>query len=409
MKDLNLAKLRTAVTIALLFLLTKTLDSKIPNGQEISISKNHWNEGRNHFYREGSALNYSKKYNVEEWVTEKNLENLIAGTPRERFFFYSPSGGFSNQEKEMIYAIQIASDLGRSLLLPLLGRHTTWWTKYQRLTLGLSKEPNLISVDKVLNLSKLRNFNKKINIYVLNISISKLESELRWWKTKLTPQVVECSKLIRVYKPKERMSWKGTKQVLHTFGKFSHGSDDAKFLFLKGSSMYHKWYNHSITRNIEKYFTYKDNLKQLAEEAVRVLTGEDEKQEINAIHVRLGDYLRNYDRFIRPEVFINRILALNFSRSTPLYIATEPNRPSWYFKKFLSTFKSVHFSDSPKLRKIFEKIHKYSASEGELANDIFGVVEQLICSLAGKFLGTSYSNFSKNIEKIRNHLEEHFA
>ena len=47
--------------------------------------------------------------------------------PSQKYFLYSPSGGFSNQRAEIENAMMIGKILNRTVIIPEIGKHAQMW------------------------------------------------------------------------------------------------------------------------------------------------------------------------------------------------------------------------------------------------------------------------------------------
>jgi hypothetical protein len=143
---------------------------------------------------------------------------------------------------------------------------------------------------------------------------------------------------------------------------------------------------------------YTEFVRRVAIEFMKRLGGR-----YGAVHIRMGDYAKR-GRVPPINSIIRTLLKGNFSRNDSLYIATEPNRDAKVFRKFHKVFKSVKYADDFKdLIDFF-----YARIKPGMRDDMLGLVEQLVCVGAYIFVGTSYSNFSGSIAKMRETPEIHF-
>eukprot|EP00924_Labyrinthula_sp_SR-Ha-C_P008617 snap_masked-scaffold_37-processed-gene-1.16-mRNA-1 protein AED:1.00 eAED:1.00 QI:0/0/0/0/1/1/2/0/155 len=128
------------------------------------------------------------------------------------------------------------------------------------------KEPSLILADKIININYLRKYNLKTKIYILNITTADFEENLLNMKEEYEKIFNFEKKLIKIYKPKQRQNWRGKETVERIFGKFEH-----KFLMLKGSSMYHKWYEKPVQKKLQQYFKYSNKIYSFGDEAFSII------------------------------------------------------------------------------------------------------------------------------------------
>eukprot|EP00924_Labyrinthula_sp_SR-Ha-C_P008628 snap_masked-scaffold_37-processed-gene-1.33-mRNA-1 protein AED:1.00 eAED:1.00 QI:0/-1/0/0/-1/1/1/0/408 len=400
MKDKIQYIVSKTISFSLIFVFIFVFLSQIQTQLFTSFKEFSQNNFRKNFnsdeYTKISQTNNKLSFNEREYINSTNLKDFVMHTMKEKFFFYSPAGGLSNQETEILYSLQIGSDLDRSIIIPLISKHRSGWNNYANLNYAENGNANLLPVDKIINIDKLRKFEPKIKLYILNMTINEFQKGLTELDEENIGDILGFEQLLKIYRPKTRQFWKGTKSVHFHFGKYKE-----KFLMLKGSSMYHNWYNEKVTNKLQSFFSYSQRLLSFGLNGYNKIINDSKSKNINAVHVRLGDYLTHKNRFIKPDVFVYRLKKDGFDPKVPLYIATEEDRPDWYFKIFAETFEKLYFSNSTLLDNTRKDIEEYTQSKSDLSADIFGVVEQLICSKATKFRGTGYSNFSERIKILR--------
>lgn len=277
---------------------------------------------------------------------------------------------FSFKLKEFWWGLSIAKLLNRTLVAPMAAKHTTWWTKYYYL-----EEEGLMPMDLFLDFAELEA--RGFSLLPLSITVREFESRMR-----------KSGKLGLVKTPKTRVYWSGNKSV-----KAKMGSYKDAVLLLKGSHMYHKWF-----RTMPPLPVYTSLLRRTAAAIMERLGGL-----YGAVHIRMGDYASK-GRIPPISSIIRSLKKGNFTGRHPLYIATEPKRKDRYFTKFRRNFKSVKFiSDFKDITDRFKALVKPA-----MADDMLGLVEQLVCVGAYIFIGTGYSNFSGNIGYMRKTPEKHF-
>ena len=122
------------------------------------------------------------------------------------------------------------------------------------------------------------------------------------------------------------------------------------------------------------------------------------------MHIRMGDYAEKRAKVYHQDVgslFFHLSQKHKFAASSPnLYIATEPtddySQYELLMKAFSTTFsRDLHDEIVREFDSLFTKDHQ------QLRNDMFGNIEQMICALAIKFQGTSWSWFSGYIRHLR--------
>ncbi len=114
----------------------------------------------------------------------------------------------------------------------------------------------------------------------------------------------------------------------------------------------------------------------------------------NAIQVRRKDHR---DRKLPPSYWIERMIAKNFSKELPVYVATNEAVEEW-FRPFLMQGFKLHFS------KNFKELSFPSVQES-LRNDLLGIHEQCLCEDAGEFVGSPSSTFNAFILRQRGEVK----
>ena len=119
--------------------------------------------------------------------------------------------------------------------------------------------------------------------------------------------------------------------------------------------------------------------------------------QFNAIHVRRQ---RHVDQSLSATYWLDRMAALNFSTSIPLYVATDRFDVQW-FAPFLARgyliFTAADFSKG---------LLDFSFLPASLRGDYLGLHEQCICELAERFVPSPSSTFALFILRRRGEAEE---
>ena len=114
--------------------------------------------------------------------------------------------------------------------------------------------------------------------------------------------------------------------------------------------------------------------------------------QFNAIHVRRQHHI---DKSLGATYWLDRMAALNFSASLPLYVATDHFDAKW-FAQFLARryriFTAANFS---------KNLLDFSFLPASLRNDYLGLHEQCICELAARFVPSPSSTFAAFIIRQR--------
>ena len=84
----------------------------------------------------------------------------------ERYFVYSPSGGFNNQRLELEFALRMAKVFNRTLVVPMAAKHSDLWRGYWYLS-----QEDLYPMDRIIDFKHMESYGVKL--LPLNITLSK--------------------------------------------------------------------------------------------------------------------------------------------------------------------------------------------------------------------------------------------
>ena len=151
--------------------------------------------------------------------------------------------------------------------------------------------------------------------------------------------------------------------------------------------------------SIQKHIFFHPSLRTTARELARHITPVEDGP-YNALHIRFADGESNKVRenWLRPaSTFAFRMRMAKFADiSRYLYIATVPSKASSpYFKAFKESY-NVSFSSA-----LPQRIPVVESFAPAMRSTVLGILEQLICARAQKFLGTGFSTFSEHIRTLR--------
>lgn len=308
--------------------------------------------------------------------------NALPRVEGVRYFMYTPSGGFNNQRLCLEFALKIAKILKRRLVVPMAGKHLNFWYRYYDET-----NDTLVPMDVLMDFNHMASFG--VPVIPTNRTLKEIEVGLK------------AAGRLEVILTKERYNWKEKDVPVKL-------KSDAEVLFFKGHTMYHRWFSDKVMEKLHTFITYSKLIRRVAFEIMKQLGGK-----YHAIHVRLGDYAKatatRKAKAPDMQVLIDRLFEYRGYRAdVPLYIATEPdgakNRNYWrpVYRKYRN--KNVFFAHD--FQAITEKFG--ALFQPEVRGDFLGLVEQLVCVGAKKFVGSSYSNFSENIDYMRKYKLKSF-
>lgn len=302
--------------------------------------------------------------------------------PGTRYFVYQPSGGISNQRKILEWAVMVAKLLNRTLILPPIAPHTTLYKNYNKLSYDV-----LTPADQVMDIELLEEFIPTVTITGMTFIEFVGQNE-----NKTTGQVWEAL-------ARNSLRIKRADQWSSSTVRKKYGNSGASVLYFKEGTM---WQCFDFTREemseVQRMVRFHPFLRRTAS----LLAGGINNGTYNALHIRFadGDASKIREGWLKPaRTFAYRMQLAKFVNISPyLYIATVPKkRNSPYFAKIKQKYKVIFSADLPE-----EPIDKaLSSFPDQLKPSILGVIEQLICARAIKFLGTGFSTFSEYIRYVR--------
>ena len=125
-----------------------------------------------------------------------------------------------------------------------------------------------------------------------------------------------------------------------------------------------------------------------------------------AAHYRLGDYMAQYHKTPPVLPMLKKLKSGGALSDDVVYIATDSPDKKKYFRTVYSNFKKVIFASDLDADLISSHMVKFGSASSQ--KNFFGIIEQLICIAATAFAPTTYSTFSKTIEKMRQDQEKYF-
>lgn len=302
--------------------------------------------------------------------------------PGEKYFLYSPSGGFNNQREELTNAMEIARVLNRTLYVPMAARHTSFYSVYER----LSGPADLFPMDRILDFPHMEAYG--VRTVPLNTTVLRMAAR---FAKEMGPNSVEI--LYHPSLPNPVESWHLDDVVqLRRFKK--------PLLFIRGKGFYHHWFSSGVLTRIRKHTRYSEYLRRLSMRIVDEAIGKP----FYAMHVRLGDYKVKYGDHVSS--FIAGLVSTGRNhnwktRKFPLYLATDDARKSRAdFGPIYSAFSKYYVAETlPK--DLVKEYRSLFPPRSMMKDDMFGLLEQLICVQASDFVGSPGSTFSAWIMTMR--------
>lgn len=294
--------------------------------------------------------------------------------PNELYFVYSPSGGMGNQIVELVNACLISNQLNRTLVVPMLGSHTSMYYAYERLP-----DSGRFPMDRILDFPHL---NQLCRTLPLNISVVDFAANA----------LRERKRMFEIFH-RTRRYWK-----ISDLQRALQYERNTPLVYFHGAGMYnYGWTSHEVFDRTFQFVRFSPYLRLRAMEIVKRAFPPDGK--FNSMHIRLGDYSRRWPashnsraRYIAaiPEKFPLR------NRNLTMYLATdEPDGSS--FEQLRAKNRVLTIRDLP--RKLMLDYAEMFPQQFRL--DMQGVLDQLVCSQAEDFIPISWSSFSQAINKIR--------
>ena len=297
--------------------------------------------------------------------------------PDEKYFVYQSSGGLSNQRIMLEYALIVGRYLNRTVILPGLGPHTSMWYNFNKIPLE-----DFLPADELLDFNAMNAFAKVLPIRGITLKrfIMVNENPKTWYR-------VERNKLAE----KRQNPW-SLEYVQNTFGNLK----DPVLFFARGTMWECFDFSSEVLDAARRSVRAHLSIRKVARNVALRLFPKGH----NALHTRFmdGDGTDLREGLLKPAPsFIFRMR--KFDKTIPLYVATVPaKRKSPYFNAFKEKFKLV-FGDAlerdPEVQQILAGITR------RMKETVLGIIEQLVCARAERFLGTGFSTFSEHIRRMR--------
>ena len=300
--------------------------------------------------------------------------------PGKKYFVYQSSGGLSNQRIMMEMALLLGRALNRTVVVPQTGPHTSMWWNFNRIP-----PTDMLPADQLLDAERMRSISDVLFLRVVSLKrlIEKNENQngQTWHR-------IERDKLAE----RRANPW-SMDYVVSTF------RDDPAdvLLFAKGTMWENFDFSPALVDEARRAVRAHARLREAARRVANALFPAG----FNSLHIRFkdedGTNLR--EGFLSPSKdFVRRMK--EFDKALPLYVATVPRRrTSPYFNGFKTAGFKLVFGDVLEARREITDIIK--AVPPRMGETVLGLLEQLVCARAEKFLGTGFSTFSEHIRRMR--------
>ncbi len=311
-------------------------------------------------------------------------------SPSVRYLVYTPSGGFSNQLICLLSAIHAARRSNRTVVVPMKAKHSDFWAGYWGL-----RPADLVPFDHALDLDYMERMTQ-VPLLPLNVTLREFHQRALGGARRSTAGVDMLS--IKVARGlKKAKSW----QLSQYLDKLI--ASDKHVVVAWGS-----WFNHAYAEagNDWANVRFSPYLARFSEVIARRVFNNS----FNAVHVRLGDYTaraKASSSHFDAHAWASRAATLRFDHEMPLYIATDDRDNPGYFKPLLRVFRRTlrmhDILEDPAVATWMRDLRRRTPGEG-VFDSLFGMVDQLVCARAEKFVGTSLSTFTQFILESRKHI-----
>lgn len=293
--------------------------------------------------------------------------------PTQKYLLYSAAGGFSNQQEELENLLIAARVMKRTLFVPMVGRHSSTYHAYE--LLGLR---DLFSADRIFDFNIMGSY---VRVIPLNQTVT---SFARSFAMKHG-----ANKISTVFHPPgkewDREMW--AKNMV---------TSNSWVVFLHGNGIWGRWYSRDKIHDVQHYVTFSPFLRQASIKIIRAVIGEP--YSFNAVHGRLGDLKNRWGR-TTSEYFVRQGRRHGWSLKTKVYLASdEPHDP--FFGPLRSTFPVIDWTAFKDIKEIRDYENLFPEKSG-MRQDMFGVLDKLICAQAKSFYGSEFSTFTMEIKIMR--------
>lgn len=301
--------------------------------------------------------------------------------PKEKYFVYSPTGGLSNQLIELAIALEICTILKRTLLAPMIGRHSSGFRAHEELAAS-----DLFPMDRIIDFAHLQ---QKVGAVPLNVSVPRFVSSLN-------------SKDVYTIYHTDKRGWVERDISSHM------GGISQKVLYLRGKEMYHPWFPAQKTRELRMNVRFAPKLREIAVAIVEQhFPAEQSKRAFNAMHIRLGDYTVRWpaSSAAKSKLFVEMAFGSKVANpKLPLYLATDEPMSG----VFVELKSRLNVSVVKHLPAQLVKDYRELFPPSRIRLDMLGVLDQLVCSQAASFVSSEFSTFSESIRLIRSNRKRLF-
>lgn len=359
-------------------------------------------------------------------TSNREEEQKASPTPfpvQSKFLSYQPPGnGWNNQRIALENALVLAKLLNRTLLVHPLAPHELG----NKLKVGLIHgylAYNKLHTNQLLPPSQFLDLELMSQVVsVKEVAVSHPQflaeySHLTWrnichtpgygfWVDQLPQTAVEVDMLSRQQFSSLGHVWKEKCPE----EKVRAERDPASIPFIRYISDLHNidsemiYFEHGTLFGIHIRFTSKEKALQAQQWVVNHVRYSKEIQKtvervrtdifrdhFNAIQVRRKNHM---DSKLPPSYWIERMIALNYSKTVPVYVATNDAEKDW-FRPFVKEGYKLYFASD------LSKHFSFPLINETLKNDFIALHEQCLCATADKYVGSPASTFNAFILRLR--------
>ncbi len=347
-------------------------------------------------------------------------------TPSRYLSYQPPGNGWNNQRVALEGAMLMAMMLNRTLIVHPLASHSFTMDMKKRvmepeerngyLAYNKMQQHNLVPLSLFLDLDLISRVVPVMEYNHTHETFLQSYSHLRWhrvchsagfgyWADRQPESEIEMMLwgkqvfgFLSFYRNKCPIEIEEAKNSDKPIVKFvsNFKEDDSDMLYIEEGTIFGVQF---------RFMSFEDTLR--AQETIikhvrynkgvynRVGVVKDRLGPYNAMHVRRVDHA---GRQLTRHNWLVRMFDQDFVKDTPIYVATDESRLSWFQPLIKEGFKLFFAKDFPDVLN-FTHLHE------SVRQDILGIHEQVICELAESFIPTGHSTFSHYIQRVRGEVD----
>ncbi len=351
-----------------------------------------------------------------------SLSSYQASTVSRYLSYQPPGNGWNNQRIALENALVLAKLLNRTLVVHPLAPHALGnkikaehHLHHGYLGYNLMEREDLLPLSSFMDLSLMRELVRVVEVKTAHNQFLSDFSHLTWrnvchsggwgyWMDRVPEHTEEValfarqkfSSLGKVWRekcPEEQARGEGSNSPIVRFVTDLENDPSEMLYFEKGTlfgiQIRFSAYERALVAQewVIDHVQYNSDIWSVVEKVSAQLGG---FYKYNAIQVRRIDHMA---RKLPPTFWIDQMIERNFSKSTPVYVATNDVDIEW-FQSFLNAGFELKFSTN------FTELN-FSNMRKTLQMDFLGLHEQCICEKANKFVASPASTFNAFILRHR--------